>query len=97
MVAPPFVFAAVVALGVALVLAQVWFFHYGELFSVGDAVWLVLARDVLLVAVYGVLVAAVLRLRTMIPSSSSTVSHAPLTSSRASGTAVVDSAERRSR
>ena len=97
LVAPPFVLAAGVALGAVLVLAQFWFFHYGALFAVGDIVWLVVARDLLLVAVYGVLVAAVLRLSTMIPSSSSTVSHAPDASNRASGTAVVEAAERRSR
>ena len=85
---------ASVLLAAAMVLGQLWFFHYRDLFAIGDAVWLVLVRDVLLVAL---LVVLALRLRTKIPSSSSTVSHPPLRSSSARGTAVVEGAERRSR
>jgi uncharacterized membrane protein len=39
----------------ALVLAQVWFFHYGDVFSLGGHIWLVAARDLLLVALFAVL------------------------------------------
>ena len=49
------------------------------------------------VALYGILVVAVLRLRTTIPSSSSAVDQPPLRSSRASGIAAVEADERRSR
>jgi hypothetical protein len=97
LLAPPFGAAASLLLAVALLLGQLWFFHYRELFALGDAVWLVVVRDLLLVGLYGILVVAVLRLRTKMPSSSSTVDQAPLVSSRASGTAAVEGAERRSR
>ena len=36
----------------ALVLAQVWFFHYGNVFALGGYVWLVLIRDLLIVALF---------------------------------------------
>jgi uncharacterized membrane protein len=36
----------------ALVLAQIWFFHYPDVFALGGYVWLVLARDVLVVALF---------------------------------------------
>jgi uncharacterized membrane protein len=39
-------------LAVALVLAQLWFFHYPGLSELSDRNWLVLARDLLLVAVF---------------------------------------------
>jgi hypothetical protein len=94
--AGPVAVAASALLAAAMVLGQLWFFHYRELFSVDDVAWLVVARDVLLVALYGVLLAA-LRRSTKIPSSSSTVSHSPLASSLANGIAAVDGAERRSR
>jgi uncharacterized membrane protein len=41
--------------GVALVLAQVWFFHYGDVFALGGSIWLVALRDVLVVALFAVL------------------------------------------
>jgi hypothetical protein len=97
LVAPPFGLAASLTLGAAMVLGQLWFFHYRELFAVEGIVWLVVARDVLLVALYGVLAAAVFRLRTKTPSSSSTVRHSPLWRSRPRGIAAVDGVERRSR
>ena len=34
---------------VALVLAQVWFFHYSDVFALGGYSWLVLVRDALIV------------------------------------------------
>jgi uncharacterized membrane protein len=39
----------------ALVLAQAWFFHYGDVFSLGRHIWLVAVRDLLLVALFAVL------------------------------------------
>jgi uncharacterized membrane protein len=36
----------------ALVLAQVWFFHYSNVFSLGGYVWLVAVRDLLVVALF---------------------------------------------
>jgi hypothetical protein len=97
LVAPPFGVAASALLAAALVLAQLWFFHYREVFELEGIVWLVVVRNILLLALAAVLVVAVVRLRTKTPSSSSTVSQASLRSSRASGTAVVEGAERRSR
>jgi hypothetical protein len=97
LVAPPFGIAAAALLAGAMVLGQLWFFHYREVFALEDVVWLVVARDALLVGLYGVLAAAVLRLSTTMPSSSRTFDHSRLTSSRPSGTAVVDGDERRSR
>jgi uncharacterized membrane protein len=44
--------AAWVLAAVALVLAQVWFFHYADVFALGDYVWLVVVRDLLLVALF---------------------------------------------
>jgi uncharacterized membrane protein len=51
-----------VVAGVALVLAQVWFFHYSDVFALGGYVWLVFARDLLLVVLF-VLAALALRRR----------------------------------
>jgi uncharacterized membrane protein len=39
----------------ALVLAQVWFFHYTDVFSLGGYIWLVAARDALVVVLFVVL------------------------------------------
>ena len=86
---------ATALLGAALVAAQLWFFHYRDVFELGATVWLVVLRDALLVALYGVLVLALLR--TKIPSSANTVRQEPLRTRRASGSAVVEGAERRSR
>jgi hypothetical protein len=82
---------AAAILGTALLLGRLWFFHYRELFALESIVWLVVLRDLLLVALYAVL------LRTMIPSSSKTLRQEPLSSRRASGTAVVEGSERLSR
>jgi Glycosyltransferase family 87 len=97
LVVPPFGAVVTALLAAALVLAQLWFFHYREVFAIEGIVWLVVVRDLILVALAAVLVAAVVRLRTKMPSSSSTVVHATLRRRRASGTAAVDGAERRSR
>jgi uncharacterized membrane protein len=37
---------------VALVLAQIWFFHYHDVFALGGYVWLVFVRDLLMVALF---------------------------------------------
>jgi uncharacterized membrane protein len=39
----------------ALVLAQVWFFHYRDVFALGGYIWLVALRDLLVVALFVVL------------------------------------------
>jgi uncharacterized membrane protein len=44
--------AAWVVTAAALVLAQVWFFHYRDVFAIGGYVWLVLVRDVLIVVLF---------------------------------------------
>ena len=44
--------AAWVLTATALVLAQVWFFHYRDVFALGGYVWLVLVRDLLAVALF---------------------------------------------
>jgi hypothetical protein len=95
--APPFGAVASALLAAALVLAQLWFHHYRDVFALEGIVWLVVARGALLLALAAVLVLAVARLRTKMPSSSSTVVQPPLVSSRASGTAAVEGADRRSR
>ena len=38
----------------ALVLAQVWFFHYRDVFGLGGYVWLVALRDLVVLALFGV-------------------------------------------
>jgi len=82
-------------LGLALLAGRLWFFHYREIFGLEGTVWLVVLRDLLLAALYGVLVFSLWRTR--MPSSSNTVRQEPLFSRSARGTAVVDGAERRSR
>jgi uncharacterized membrane protein len=47
--------AAWALLAVALALDQVWFFHYHSVVSVAGRSWFVLARDLLVVALFGVL------------------------------------------
>jgi hypothetical protein len=84
--------AATALLAAAMVLGQLWFFHYRDVFDLEGIVWLVALRDAVLVALYGLLL-----WRTMTPSSSRTVDQAPLSRRRASGTAAVEADERRSR
>ena len=86
--------AAVGLTGVALVLAQVWFFHYHALFRIGWPVWLLLARDVVLVALYAVLAGALTRWKIRIPSRSKTSRHSGLRRSQDSWTAVGKGASR---
>ena len=53
----------------ALVLAHAWYFHYPRLWALGWPVWPLLVRNLLLVALYVLLV---IRLKTRTPSSSNT-------------------------
>jgi hypothetical protein len=86
--------AAVALAAVALVLAQVWFFHYGALFRLEWPVWLLVARDVVLVALYALLAGALSRWKIRIPSRSKTSRHSGLRRSQDSWTAVGKGASR---
>ena len=48
----------------ALVLAQIWFFHYSDVFALGGYGWLVLVRDLVVLALF-VVIALSLRRRTV--------------------------------
>jgi len=52
--------AAIALVAGSLVLAQIWFFHYRDVFALDGIVWLVVARDLALAALYVLLL---LRLR----------------------------------
>ena len=86
--------AAVALTAVALVLAQVWFFHYHALFRIDWPIWLLLARDLVLVALYAVLAGALTRLKIKIPSRSKTSRHSGLRRNQESWTAVGKGASR---
>jgi uncharacterized membrane protein len=86
--------AAIALLAVALVLAQVWFFHYHALFGLGWPVWLLLVRDLAMVALYGVLALGLARWKIRIPSRSKTRRHSGLRRSQESWTAVGKGASR---
>jgi uncharacterized membrane protein len=86
--------AAIALLAVALVLAQVWFFHYHALFGLGWPVWLLFARDLAMVALYGVLAAGLARWKIRMPSRSKTSRHSGLRRSQESWTAVGNGASR---
>lgn len=66
---------------VACVLTQLWFFRQQEIFDVGAVVWVVLARDLVVVALYAVVVARLAGLR---PGRRSSAASPP--ASRTSGT-----------
>jgi uncharacterized membrane protein len=85
---------AVALAAAAAVLAQVWFFHYGALFRLEWPVWLLLARDVVMVALYGVLAAELTRWKIRIPSRSKTSRHSGLRRNQESWTAVGKGASR---
>jgi uncharacterized membrane protein len=85
---------AVALTAVALVLAQTWFFHYGALFRLEWPVWLLLARDLVMVALYLVLAAELARWKIKIPSRSKTSSQSGLRRSQESWTAVGKGASR---
>ena len=86
--------AAVALTAVALVLAQVWFFHYHALFRIDWPIWLLLTRDLVLVALYAVLAGALTRLKIKIPSRSKTSRHSGLRRNQESWTAVGKGASR---
>jgi hypothetical protein len=67
--------AAIAIVAAALVLAQVWFFHYSHVFQLEGITWLVVLRDAALLALYVLLV---LRLNTRTPSSEKTSRHSGL-------------------
>ena len=85
---------AVALTAVALVLAQVWFFHYGALFRLEWPVWLLFARDLVMVALYLALAAELARWKIRIPSRSKTSRHSGLRRSQESWTAVGKGASR---
>jgi uncharacterized membrane protein len=85
---------AVALAAAAVVLAQVWFFHYGALFRLEWPVWLLLARDLVMVALYGVLAAGLTRWKIRIPSRSKTRRHSGLRRNQESWTAVGKGASR---
>jgi uncharacterized membrane protein len=85
---------AVALAAVAVVLAQVWFFHYGALFRLEWPVWPLLVRDLVMVALYAVLVAELARWKIRIPSRSKTSRHSGLRRSQESWTAVGNGASR---
>jgi uncharacterized membrane protein len=86
--------AAVTLTALALVLAQVWFFHYHALFRIDWPVWLLVARNVVLVALYAVLAGALTRWKIRIPSRSKTRRHSGLRRSQESWTAAGKGASR---
>jgi uncharacterized membrane protein len=86
--------AAISLAAASLVLAQVWFFHYGALFRLEWPVWLLVVRDLLLVAIYAVLAGALSRWKIRIPSRSKTSRHSGLRRSQESWTAVGKGASR---
>ncbi len=45
----------------ALVLAQIWFFHYSDVFALGGYVWLVFVRDLVMIALFAVMAAGLRR------------------------------------
>jgi uncharacterized membrane protein len=85
---------AVALAAAAVVLAQVWFFHYGALFRLEWPVWLLLARDLVMVVLYGVLAAGLTRWKIRIPSRSKTSRHSGLRRNQESWTAVGKGASR---
>jgi uncharacterized membrane protein len=86
--------AAVTLTALALVLAQVWFFHYHALFRIDWPVWLLVVRNVVLVALYAVLAGALTRWKIRIPSRSKTRRHSGLRRSQESWTAAGKGASR---
>ena len=83
--------AAVGLVGLSLVLAQIWFFHYSHLFQLEGISWLVAARNALLLALYVLLV---VRLKTSTPSSEKTRRQLGLRRRRASASAVASGSQR---
>lgn len=84
--------AAGALLATSLVLGQIWFFHYRDVFALDWIVWLVVARDALLVALFVVLASRLWKTR--MPSSEKTRRHLGLRRSRASPLAVANGSQR---
>jgi uncharacterized membrane protein len=74
--------AAMALLVVALALAQSWYFHYHDLWAVGPQAWTLLARNLVLVALY-----ALLLWKTSMPSSLKTSRQSGLFRNRTSAAA----------
>ena len=83
--------AAAALVAVALVLAQIWFFHYSHLFQLESISWLVVLRNALLLVLYLLLA---VRLKTSTPSSEKTSRQFGLRRSRASASAVASGSQR---
>ncbi len=90
---------AVALTAISLLLAQVWFFHYHALFRIAWPTWLLLVRNVLVVAIFAVLAVELARaqprrwkIRT--PSRSKTSRQSGLRRSQESWTAVGKGASR---
>jgi hypothetical protein len=83
--------AAVAIVVGALVLAQIWFFHYSHVFQLEAITWLIVLRDALLLGLYVLLV---LRLKTRTPSSEKTSRQALLRRRAARSVAVANGSHR---
>ena len=83
--------AAVAIVGAALVVAQVWFFHYSHVFQLEGITWLVVVRDVALLALYVLLA---FRLKTRTPSSEKTSRQSGLRRRAARSIAVANGSHR---
>ena len=83
--------AAIAMVGAALVLAQVWFFHYSHVFQLEGITWLIVLRDALLLALYVLLA---LRLKTSTPSSEKTSRQSGLRRRDARSVAVANGSQR---
>ena len=84
--------AAGALLATSLVLGQIWFFHYRDVWALDRIVWLVVARDAALAVLFAVLVVRLWKTST--PSSEKTSRHWGLRRSRASPLAVARGSER---
>jgi uncharacterized membrane protein len=81
----------------SLLLAQAWFFHYHALFRISWPVWLLVVRNLLVLAAFAVLAAALAqprRWKIRIPSRSNTSRQSGLRRSQESWTAVGNGASR---
>ena len=83
--------AAIAMVGAALVLAQIWFFHYSHVFQLEGITWLIVLRDALLLALYVLLA---LRLKTSTPSSEKTSRQSGLRRRAARSVAVANGSHR---
>ena len=79
-------------LATSLVLGQIWFFHYRDVFALDRIVWLVVARDAALAALFAVLAVRLWKTRT--PSSEKTSRQRGLRRRRARSVAVANGSQR---